>query len=60
MIAIPSAPGTLRAKVVAACREREIPVRTLPTVFELLRGGVQLNSQLREVRSRTCSAATRS
>ena len=49
MIAIPSAPGTLRAKVVAACREREIRVRTLPTVFELLRGGVQLNKQLREV-----------
>jgi FlaA1/EpsC-like NDP-sugar epimerase len=50
VIAIPSAPGTLRAKVVAACREREIGVRTLPTVFELLRGGVQLNKQLREVR----------
>jgi FlaA1/EpsC-like NDP-sugar epimerase len=50
VIAIPSAPGTLRAKVVAACRERQIPVRTLPTVFELLRGGVQLSQQLREVR----------
>ncbi len=50
VIAIPSAPGTLRAAVVAACREREIRVRTLPTVFELLRGGVQLNKQLREVR----------
>ncbi|MFN8216699.1 MAG: nucleoside-diphosphate sugar epimerase/dehydratase [Solirubrobacterales bacterium] len=49
VIAIPSAPGTLRAKVVAACRERQIRVRTLPTVFELLRGGVQLNRQLREV-----------
>jgi FlaA1/EpsC-like NDP-sugar epimerase len=49
VIAIPSAPGTLRGKVVAACREREIRVRTLPTVFELLRGGVQLNKQLREV-----------
>jgi FlaA1/EpsC-like NDP-sugar epimerase len=49
VIAIPSAPGTLRAKVVAACREREIRVRTLPTVFELLRGGVQLNRQLRDV-----------
>ncbi len=49
VIAIPSAPGSLRAKVVAACREREIRVRTLPTVFELLRGGVQLNRQLREV-----------
>jgi FlaA1/EpsC-like NDP-sugar epimerase len=50
VIAIPSAPGILRAKVVAACRERDIPVRTLPTVFELLRGGVQLTRQLREVR----------
>jgi FlaA1/EpsC-like NDP-sugar epimerase len=49
IIAIPSAPGTLRAQVVAACRERRIRVRTLPTVFELLRGGVQLNKQLREV-----------
>ncbi len=49
VIAIPSAPGTLRAKVVAACRAREIQVKTLPTVFELLRGGVQLSQQLREV-----------
>jgi FlaA1/EpsC-like NDP-sugar epimerase len=49
VIAIPSAPGTLRGKVVAACREREVRVRTLPTVFELLRGGVQLNKQLRDV-----------
>jgi len=50
VIAIPSAPGALRGKVVAACRERQIRVRTLPTVFELLRGGVQLSQQLREVR----------
>ncbi len=49
IIAIPSAPGALRAKVVAACRDRNIRVRTLPTVFELLRGGVQLTRQLREV-----------
>jgi FlaA1/EpsC-like NDP-sugar epimerase len=49
IIAIPSAPGELRGKVVTACRERDIPVRTLPTVFELLRGGVQLTRQLREV-----------
>ena len=49
IIAIPSAPGVLRAGVVAACRERGIAVRTLPTVFELLRGGVQLTRQLREV-----------
>jgi FlaA1/EpsC-like NDP-sugar epimerase len=50
IIAIPSAPGVLRAKVVAACRERDVAVRTLPTVFELLRGGVQLTRQLRDVR----------
>ena len=50
VIAIPSAPGALRGKVVAACRDRQIPVRTLPTVFELLSGGVQLSQQLREVK----------
>lgn len=49
IIAIPSAPGTLREAVVSACRERNIPVRTLPTVFELLRGDVNLVKQLREV-----------
>ena len=49
IIAIPSAPGVLRGRVVTACRERDLPVRTLPTVFELLRGGVQLTRQLREV-----------
>ena len=38
-IAIPSAPGVLRANVVRCCRERGIPVRTLPTVFELLQSG---------------------
>jgi FlaA1/EpsC-like NDP-sugar epimerase len=50
IIAIPSAPGMLRQKVVTACRERAIPVRTLPTTFELLSGGVNLMRQVREVR----------
>src|ERR1700760_339297 len=50
IIAIPSAPGTLRAKVVAACRERRIRVRTLPTVFELLRGRLQLPKRRRGAR----------
>src|SRR3954449_8322062 len=36
IIAIPSAPGELRQRIVTACRTRGIPVRTLPTVFELL------------------------
>ncbi len=53
VIAIPSAPGTLRARVVTACRERGIPVRTTPTVFELLQDGsgqLRVTRQLREVR----------
>ena len=53
VIAMPSAPGTLRARVVVACRERGIPVRTTPTVFELLREGsghMRVTRQLREVR----------
>jgi FlaA1/EpsC-like NDP-sugar epimerase len=53
VIAIPSAPGTLRARVVTACRERGIPVRTTPTVFELLKDGsgqLKVTRQLREVR----------
>jgi FlaA1/EpsC-like NDP-sugar epimerase len=53
VIAIPSAPGTLRARVVAACRDRGIPIRTLPTVFELIRDGsgqMNVTRQLREVR----------
>ena len=49
VIAIPSAPGELRLKVVTACRERDIPVRTLPTVFELLSRGSNLLRQVREV-----------
>jgi FlaA1/EpsC-like NDP-sugar epimerase len=53
IIAIPSAPGMVRARVVTACRERGIPVRTTPTVFELLRDGsgqLKVTRQLREVR----------
>jgi FlaA1/EpsC-like NDP-sugar epimerase len=51
IIAIPSAPGTLRARVVRAGRERGIPVRTLPTVFELLQAGSgAVVRQVREVR----------
>ena len=50
LIAIPSAPGSLRARVVTACRARGIPVRTLPTVFEILEsGGVSVVRQAREV-----------
>src|SRR3954453_6934051 len=49
-IAIPSAPGTLRARVVREARERGIPVRTLPTVFELLQSGAgRVAHQVRDV-----------
>jgi FlaA1/EpsC-like NDP-sugar epimerase len=52
IIAIPSAPGSTRARVVRECRTRSIPVRTLPTVFELLqsRGAGTIARQVREVR----------
>src|SRR6267378_2518123 len=50
IIAIPSAPGTLRARVMTACRARGIPVRTLPTVFELLQSGGNMMRQVRELR----------
>jgi FlaA1/EpsC-like NDP-sugar epimerase len=51
VIAIPSAPGTLRARVVTACRARGIPVRTMPTVFELLRDGSGLLKVTRQLRA---------
>ena len=55
IIAIPSAPGSTRARVVRECRKRSIPVRTLPTVFELLQDQTalspgSLSRQVREVR----------
>jgi FlaA1/EpsC-like NDP-sugar epimerase len=49
-IAIPSAPGSLRARVVSACRARGIAVRTLPTVFELLQGGGAAGTIVRQAR----------
>jgi FlaA1/EpsC-like NDP-sugar epimerase len=49
-IAIPSAPGSLRARVVREARKRGLPVRTLPTVFELLQDGHgRLSRQVRDV-----------
>ncbi len=50
IIAIPSAPGSMRARIVRECRARAIPVRTLPTVFELLQTRGALARQMREVR----------
>ena len=50
IIAIPSAPGSTRSRIVRECRTRGIPVRTLPTVFELLQTRGALARQMREVR----------
>ncbi|HST56279.1 MAG TPA: nucleoside-diphosphate sugar epimerase/dehydratase [Solirubrobacteraceae bacterium] len=50
VIAIPSAPGSTRARIVRECRKRAIPVRTLPTVFELLQTRSTVARQVREVR----------
>ncbi len=50
IIAIPSAPGSTRARVVRECRLRAVPVRTLPTVFELLQDQAGISRQVREVR----------
>jgi FlaA1/EpsC-like NDP-sugar epimerase len=50
IIAIPSAPGSTRGRIVRECRARGIPVRTLPTVFELLQTRGGLSRQMREVR----------
>jgi FlaA1/EpsC-like NDP-sugar epimerase len=50
IIAIPSAPGSTRARIVRECRQRGIQVRTLPTVFELLQEHGAIARQVREVR----------
>jgi FlaA1/EpsC-like NDP-sugar epimerase len=49
IIAIPTAAGIVRGGIVRACRDRDIPVRTLPGVFELISGSVNLMRQIREV-----------
>ncbi|MDX6664903.1 MAG: hypothetical protein QOG68_1109 [Solirubrobacteraceae bacterium] len=48
-IAIPSASGQKRAQIVRAGRQHGVPVRTLPTVFELLLHGGDIVRQAREV-----------
>jgi FlaA1/EpsC-like NDP-sugar epimerase len=48
-LAIPSAAGETRSRIVSACRTARVPVRTLPAVHELLDGDSNLLRQLREV-----------
>ncbi len=48
IIAIPSAPGSVVRRVTDICREKNIPSRTMPGIYELLGGKVSV-SRLREV-----------
>ena len=48
-MALPSAGGQARAAVVSACRDAGVPVKTLPTVSDLLHGDHDLVGQLRAV-----------
>jgi FlaA1/EpsC-like NDP-sugar epimerase len=48
IIAIPSAPGRVVRKVADGCREKGVPFRTMPGIFELIGGKVSV-SRLREV-----------
>jgi len=48
IIAIPSAPGQVIRQVADVCRERGIPFRTMPGIYELIGGKVNV-SRLREV-----------
>jgi FlaA1/EpsC-like NDP-sugar epimerase len=49
IIAIPSAAGETRQRIVNACRDARVPVKTLPAVHELISGDLHLSRQLREV-----------
>jgi FlaA1/EpsC-like NDP-sugar epimerase len=49
LIAIPSAPGELRRRVVEAARAEGVPVKTLPGLYELISGDVDLAGQIRPV-----------
>ena len=49
LIAIPSAPGSVRAKVVEMARREHIQVKTLPALHELISGDVDLAVQIRPV-----------
>jgi FlaA1/EpsC-like NDP-sugar epimerase len=49
LIAVPSASGELRRKVVEVTRREGIPVKTLPGLHELITGEVDLAGQIRPV-----------
>jgi FlaA1/EpsC-like NDP-sugar epimerase len=49
LIAIPSAPGSVRQRIVEACRSQSVPVKTLPGLHELISGDLNLAGQIRPV-----------
>ncbi len=49
IIAIPSGAGEVRQRIVNACREASVPVKTVPGVHELIAGDISLSGQIREV-----------
>ena len=49
IIAIPSAAGETRQRIVNVCRDASVAVKTLPAVHELITGDLHLARQLREV-----------
>jgi FlaA1/EpsC-like NDP-sugar epimerase len=49
LIAMPSAPGEVRRKIVDVTRAEGIPVKTLPGLHELIAGDVNLATQVRPV-----------
>jgi FlaA1/EpsC-like NDP-sugar epimerase len=49
LIAIPSAPGAVRQKIVETCQAEKVPVKTLPGLHELIAGDINLGAQIRPV-----------
>jgi FlaA1/EpsC-like NDP-sugar epimerase len=49
LIAIPSASGVVRQRVVDITREAGVPVKTLPGIYELISGDIDLAGQIRPV-----------
>lgn len=48
IIAIPSAPGGIVRQVIDICREKDVPFRTMPGIYELIGGKINVG-RLREV-----------
>jgi FlaA1/EpsC-like NDP-sugar epimerase len=49
LIAIPSAAGDVRRRIVEVCRASDVPVKTLPGLYELISGDLDLAGQIRPV-----------